>query len=459
MKSWGNFGIFVIILFSLTIFFGWRQNISAFHEEGHFPESSIGCGIPGTSCCLPVGGEAPCNVNILDERGRSLICCQPGSNVCAYECSGSGGGGDDEDDGGGGGGGGSCGDGVINIGEQCEVGIPGDCQSPGTQCNLSNCRCGDTPPSCSINSFTADNITPSSGSGTTLRFSLNGSFPWSISLLIGTNPPSPLSGTGSSGTSATGNLTGAHAYRLSCGSNTRDVTVIPGGQCIPNGSCSAPDPACEQTTTGTDNCDNSCSKVGGSCSSPPGTVRISCNGLYSSCSIIRGQSVTLRASWESSTRCVGREPNGVASWTWGASGWNDLSGSNIETVSPVVRSKYGVDCEDAGSTTVVPIWNHAEVWVNLTPPSTRYSVNVNPVYAGGIVKSNDNKVNCGTICSAIYNRGESTTLKATPRSSYWKFAGWSGDCSGTGDCVLNNINSDKTISGRFTPRKFEYKEF
>lgn len=40
----------------------------------------------------------------------------------------------------------NCGNGVINVGEQCEVGIPGDCQAPGIMCNLSNCRCIDTNP-------------------------------------------------------------------------------------------------------------------------------------------------------------------------------------------------------------------------------------------------------------------------------------------------------------------------
>src|SRR3989344_2318048 len=80
--------------------------------------------------------------------------------------------------------------------------------------------------SCSINSFTADNQAPASGTGTTLRFSLGGgSYPWNISLLSGSVSPSPNSGTGSSGTASTGNLTQSQTYRLTCGSEISDLTV------------------------------------------------------------------------------------------------------------------------------------------------------------------------------------------------------------------------------------------
>ena len=44
----------------------------------------------------------------------------------------------------------------------------------------------------------------------------------------------------------------------------------PGGGCVPNGSCSAPNPACGTTTTGVDNCGNPCSKTGPPCPSCAG---------------------------------------------------------------------------------------------------------------------------------------------------------------------------------------------
>lgn len=80
---------------------------------------------------------------------------------------------------------------------------------------------------CHINSFTADNNTPAYGTETTLRFSLSDAFPWTITLLTGSNRPSPSSGTDVSRAIQTGNLTEYYTYRLTCGSDMRDVTIIP----------------------------------------------------------------------------------------------------------------------------------------------------------------------------------------------------------------------------------------
>ena len=118
------------------------------------------------------------------------------------------------------------------------------------------------PPTCSISSFTADDTTPPYNTSTSLTFSLSGSFPWSISLLQGGTSPSPTTGTNSGDTADTGNLTATQVYRLTCGSDTMDLPVTPGpAVCVPDGSCSASAPACESTTTGVDNCGNSCSKT------------------------------------------------------------------------------------------------------------------------------------------------------------------------------------------------------
>ena len=94
--------------------------------------------------------------------------------------------------------------------------------------------------------------------------------------------------------------------------------------------------------------------------------------------------------------------------------------------------------------------------VAISAPST-YSVTVNPP-TGGSVKSSDNNINCTPTCSSSYSAGTNVTLQATPASSYWKFTGWSGDCSGVGYCVLN-VNSAKVVSASFAPRQFQYIEF
>jgi len=125
----------------------------------------------------------------------------------------------------------SCGGGVLeevytittpasNGGLSCPY-ASGETRWGGTSCNTQACV------GCSISSFTADNTAPTSGTGTTLRFSLSGSYPWSISLLSGSVLPSPNSGTGSSGTPTTGNLSSSHTYRLTCENSIRDLTVSP----------------------------------------------------------------------------------------------------------------------------------------------------------------------------------------------------------------------------------------
>lgn len=50
---------------------------------------------------------------------------------------------------------------------------------------------------------------------------------------------------------------------LDCNATSYTTTQV---ACVPNGSCSAPTPACGTTTTGVDNCGNSCTKTGAACS-------------------------------------------------------------------------------------------------------------------------------------------------------------------------------------------------
>ncbi len=77
---------------------------------------------------------------------------------------------------------------------------------------------------------------------------------------------------------------------------------------------------------------------------------------------------------------------------------------------------------------------------------------------GGIVKSSDNSIYCGVNCIKVYGVATQVSLTATPSSSYWKFTGWTGDCSGTGICLLN-INAPKNVGATFNLRSFNYNEF
>ena len=169
----------------------------------------------GTSGCLEGGGGD------TGECGDGFCSGAIGEdyNNCSLDCIDSGGGG-----------GGSCGNFAIDTGEQCDQG-PGNGPSPAI-CS-STCQLNSTL-FCNIDSFDPVNGNPTSGTGTSLVFSLSGNYPWTITEINGANYPFPGSSTSTdgSGSSDTGNLTGpqTYIYRLSCngGQDTADTTVIVG---------------------------------------------------------------------------------------------------------------------------------------------------------------------------------------------------------------------------------------
>ena len=91
---------------------------------------------------------------------------------------------------------------------------------------------------------------------------------------------------------------------------------------------------------------------------------------------------------------------------------------------------------------------------------TTYSITVTKTTGGTVTSSENPKlINCGSTCVANYANGSSVTLTATPASSYWKFNGWSGSCSGTSSTCVLNVNASKTVTPSFGPRGFNYSEF
>jgi len=76
------------------------------------------------------------------------------------------------------------------------------------------------------------------------------------------------------------------------------------------------------------------------------------------------------------------------------------------------------------------------------------SLNISKSGTGdGRVTSDPSGINCGSTCTGSYNQGTSVTLTATP-SSGSIFLGWSGACSGTGNCVFI-MDSNKTVTATF----------
>jgi hypothetical protein len=70
----------------------------------------------------------------------------------------------------------------------------------------------------------------------------------------------------------------------------------------------------------------------------------------------------------------------------------------------------------------------------------------------GTVSSSPAGINCGAACSASFNAGTSVTLTAAPATDS-NFTGWSGACSGTGNCVVL-IDAAKNVTATFALKTF-----
>jgi hypothetical protein len=65
----------------------------------------------------------------------------------------------------------------------------------------------------------------------------------------------------------------------------------------------------------------------------------------------------------------------------------------------------------------------------------------------GHVGSAPSGIDCGSDCSHLYAEGVSVTLTAAPDAAS-SFAGWTGDCSGTGACVIE-LTEDRFVGAAF----------
>jgi len=81
-----------------------------------------------------------------------------------------------------------------------------------------------------------------------------------------------------------------------------------------------------------------------------------------------------------------------------------------------------------------------------SPPPARHVVSVR-VEGGGSIESDPLGLWCPAICDASFPTGKPVTLEARPFTD-WRFAGWSGACSGTGPCTLD-LRSDAVVTASF----------
>jgi hypothetical protein len=86
--------------------------------------------------------------------------------------------------------------------------------------------------------------------------------------------------------------------------------------------------------------------------------------------------------------------------------------------------------------------------VNQSGAVIGYPLRLNVSTTGnGTVSSAPAGIACGSTCNAAFNSGTSVTLTATPAIGN-SFIGWSGACSGTGQCVLT-LNAAARVSAQF----------
>jgi PKD repeat protein len=88
-------------------------------------------------------------------------------------------------------------------------------------------------------------------------------------------------------------------------------------------------------------------------------------------------------------------------------------------------------------------------WYLLGP----YSLTVSKTGTGsGAVTSSPAGISCGDSCQASFDAGTAISLTATPDASS-VFTGWSGDCSGSGDCQVT-MNQARAVTATFALKSF-----
>jgi uncharacterized repeat protein (TIGR02543 family) len=106
------------------------------------------------------------------------------------------------------------------------------------------------------------------------------------------------------------------------------------------------------------------------------------------------------------------------------------------------------DCAGTGQCVVVMDENHS-VTATFAPETRDLTVEVK---GEGTVTSDDGRIACPPDCTGTYSLGEgvpTVTLTADPDAGS-TFTGWSGDCTGTGECVVV-MDENHSVTATFAP--------
>lgn len=184
-----------------------------------------------------------------------------------------------------------------------------------------------------------------------------------------------------------------------------------------------------------------------------------CSGT-GTCVVTMDQAKTVNAVFtlQIYTMSVAKVGNGVGTVTSSPSGINcgadcdepfNYGNTVTLTATPNPSSLFtgwsGAGCSGTG-TCVVTMTQAENVTATFTLKT--FTLNVDKTGNGtGTISSSPSGVNCGADCTEVYNIGTVVTLSATPGSGS-SFAGWSGACTGNGQCQIT-VNADTAVTAAF----------
>jgi hypothetical protein len=110
-------------------------------------------------------------------------------------------------------------------------------------------------------------------------------------------------------------------------------------------------------------------------------------------------------------------------------------------------SGWGGDCTGTGSCTVNMATSHF-VTATFSTPVSFFGLTVTKSGTGsGTAISAPAGIDCGSTCSASFASGTNVTLTVTPDPGS-TFIGWSGDCTGTGNCTVS-MAAPRNVTANF----------
>jgi phospholipase C len=249
-------------------------------------------------------------------------------------------------------------------------------------------------------------------------------------------------------------LTGCSGVSMGSGPSQLTVQVTGSGAVVssPRGincgtTCSGSFPAGTAVTlTATANPGSAFVNWGGACSGSK-TCTVTLNSNMSVSATFASSPVLALTLSGTGSGTVSSNPAGINCGTTCKAAFN--SGTSITlTATPAANSTFAGWSGACSGTALckVNLTASTSVTALFTAISASPALTVS-VSGSGTVTSNPPGINCGSVCSALFNSGTSVTLTATPAAGS-TFAGWSGACSGTGTCTLT-LTSNASVTASF----------